>query len=474
MIDLKSAKGAQDEQLTTSRSQRAVWITVAATSAALLLMPELIKLDGSRHADWLQFIGRFHPLAVHIPIGLVLLVPLLEIAGRFRPALREAAGFVLVLATIGCFVALFLGYTLAYGSGDTGVTVDRHMWGGIVLAIGLLFCLLARSPRFTGFGVNAYPVLLVGVLFAMLWTTHQGGTITHGSTYLTQYMPATLKRLAPFSGSATDANSFYGKQIHPILDANCVGCHGASKTEGGLRLDSYALLMKGGKDGPVITPHNAQKSLLIERVTLPTDNKHFMPAEGKPPLKPEEIARIRSWIDEGASPEAATVAGAPIDRKPSDPPIQPVGDYRSLMPEIQKMAQSQGAKLLPFSSQPSDGLILNTVDAAASFGDAQLAEFEKFAPYVVEANLARTNVTDASFDELSKFTHLARASSRRNHSYRQWACEARSPFAIDLLESQRDKGGSGFCGRSHFDEKSSSHLSLQHPGTARTRRRPAS
>ena len=51
-------------------------------------------------------------------------------------------------------------------------------------------------------------------------------------------------------------------------------------------------------------------------------------------------------------------------------------------------------------------MILFTVDAAGSFGDAQLAQFQKFAPYIVEAELGRTAVTDASFDTLKQFTHL--------------------------------------------------------------------
>ena len=40
---------------------------------------------------------------------------------------------------------LLLGFMLAYGSGDTGSTVTRHMWGGIALSIGLLLCVLART-----------------------------------------------------------------------------------------------------------------------------------------------------------------------------------------------------------------------------------------------------------------------------------------------------------------------------------------
>jgi mono/diheme cytochrome c family protein len=222
-------------------------------------------------------------------------------------------------------------------------------------------------------------------------------------------MPAPLKRwasLGAVNAAVPNPDSFYAKQIHPVFDANCVGCHGASKTEGGLRLDSYEMLMKGGKDGPVLLPRRAENSLLIQRVTLPVNNQHFMPAEGRPPLKPDQIASIRAWIEQGASPDANTVAGVSMPPEAKEPPIQPVGDYSKLMDEIRQMENSQGAKLLPVSSKPSDGLILNTVDVAANFGDTQLAQFEKFAPYVVEADLARTAVTDASFEILSRFTHL--------------------------------------------------------------------
>jgi hypothetical protein len=51
-------------------------------------------------------------------------------------------------------------------------------------------------------------------------------------------------------------------------------------------------------------------------------------------------------------------------------------------------------------------LILNTIDAAGTFSDADLAQFSKFSPYIVEAELGRTAVTDASFNTLASFTHL--------------------------------------------------------------------
>ena len=70
------------------------------------------------------------------------------------------------------------------------------------------------------------------------------------------------------------------------------------------------------------------------------------------------------------------------------------------------MQQSQGAKLVPVSANPSDGLILRTTDVAGSFDDAQLANFQRFASFIVEAELGRTAVTDASIETLSQFKNL--------------------------------------------------------------------
>lgn len=405
----QSVTRARTSVLAAIRANQRAWIATGVLSLALVLLPEIVKLDGKPHADWLQFLGRFHPLAVHLPIGLIVLVPVLEIAGTFRPALREAAGFVLALACAACVGTLILGYLLAYGSGDTGTTVTRHMWGGIVLAIGLLACLLARPFWYTADSTRIYPALLSGVMLALLWTAHQGGSITHGADYLTRYMPAPLKRIASF-GAASAAvpypDSFYTKNIYPILDSNCVSCHGASKIEGALRLDSYDAMLKGGRDGAALVPHDPDKSLLVARITLPPTDKHAMPAEGRPPLKPIQIAWIRAWIRAGASPSDKEVAGVVLPGAPSELPPEPVADYSKLSDEIEQMRHGQGAKLLPVSAKPSDGLILSTVDVAPAFGDAQLAPFEKYAPYIVEANLARSAVTDASFDTLAHFTHL--------------------------------------------------------------------
>ena len=372
------------------------------TSIALLLLPFVFKLDGKTHADWQQFLGRFHPTVVHLPIGLLLLVPLLELAGRYRPALLEAAMFILSLSVLSCLLALVLGYLLAYGSGDAGAGVARHMWGAIALTIGALGCALLRSA--SGGLRSFYPYLLASVLVLLAWTAHQGGSLTHGNKYLTEFLPAPLKR---FSMGTVEASafpdSFYARHIHPIFDANCVVCHGAQKVKGNLRLDTYDRAMRGGEDGAVIIPGNPERSILWQRITLPPDHKKFMPSEGKPPLKPEQIAWIRAWILQGASPELKSLPGIYVREEETLPQVP---DYSGKMTEIAETARSAGVTLVPVSRNLGDGLILNTVDAGQKFGDAQLAGLAPFAPYIVEAELGRTAVTDGCLPIVAKFTHL--------------------------------------------------------------------
>jgi hypothetical protein len=383
------------------RTMRQIWIPSLLVTLLLLVLGFVVPFDGKPHHDWQQFLGRFHPLAVHLPIGLLLLVPVLEIAGQKRAALGEAAHFVLSLSFFACLVSVVLGFLLAYGGGSMGAGVTRHMWGGIALTIAVLACTLLH-PR------PAYPWLLGGTLLLLLWTAHQGGGLTHGDNYLTEYLPRTLKVMFTPRGGKAEApqfpDSFYAKHIYPVLDKKCVSCHGQEEVKGHLRLDSYDLLMRGGSDGAVIIPGQPDRSILLQRITLPPTDKKFMPSEHKPPLTPDEVNWIRAWIAQGASPELKKLAGITVYEP--EPPPPPVPDYSALLPRISQAAKADGVTLEPVSRNLGDGLILNTTNAGAKFGDAQLAALTDFAPYIVEVNLARTSVTDASLATLAKFPNL--------------------------------------------------------------------
>ncbi|HTF70953.1 MAG TPA: hypothetical protein VK638_50615, partial [Edaphobacter sp.] len=130
------------------------------------------------------------------------------------------------------------------------------------------------------------------------------------------------------------------------------------------------------------------------------------PADGKPALKPQDITLIRAWITQGASPTAKTLIGISLPDVITNTPLPQVADYSHMVQNMQQLAKSQGVTLTQVSTNPGDGLVLNTVDAAPAFNDAQLEKFTPFAPYIVEVELGRTSITDASFATLAKFSHL--------------------------------------------------------------------
>jgi mono/diheme cytochrome c family protein len=95
----------------------------------------------------------------------------------------------------------------------------------------------------------------------------------------------------------------FARDIQPIFANHCFQCHSAKKASGQLRLDTKTLAMRGGISGAVIIPGNSKGSLLLQRILGPDGGpggEARMPMGG-PPLKPNEIDLIRSWIDLGAN-----------------------------------------------------------------------------------------------------------------------------------------------------------------------------
>ncbi len=97
---------------------------------------------------------------------------------------------------------------------------------------------------------------------------------------------------------SADSVSF-SKTIAPILLANCQGCHiGAQQNSGGLRMDNFSQLTRGGDSGAIVQPNQAAVSLLVQKLKGEAGNR--MPAGGRPPLSNDEINAISKWIDQGA------------------------------------------------------------------------------------------------------------------------------------------------------------------------------
>lgn len=286
----------------------------------LLLLVRILPPDGREHGTWGEFLGRFHPLVVHLPVALLVLVPFMEVVARRRQAqgLAQAAGWVLGIAAAAALVAALDGWLLAWSGGFRGRDVTRHLWGGVGLCAAATAALAAR-----GFFARAYPVLLAACVILVAWTGHFGGALSHGDDYLTQKMPAALRSVffktdaatpepsvppAPeaavppkdASGNISSADpaspQFYILHIDPLFQRSCVQCHKPTKHKGGLRMDTLEQLLKGGSDGPVVVAGKPEQSDLVRRLHLPPSDDDYMPSDGARPLTPEETQLIERWI----------------------------------------------------------------------------------------------------------------------------------------------------------------------------------
>lgn len=129
----------------------------------------------------------------------------------------------------------------------------------------------------------------------------------------------------------------YYRQVRPIFQVNCQGCHQPAKASGGYEMTSLKGLLKGGDGGEAaIVPGQPEKSVLLEMVT-PKDGKAEMP-QGRGPLATDQIGLVRRWIQEGAIDDTPVNARQQYDQQ--HPPVY----YRP--PVIASLDFSPDGKLL--------------------------------------------------------------------------------------------------------------------------------
>jgi hypothetical protein len=134
--------------------------------------------------------------------------------------------------------------------------------------------------------------VVVGLL-ALILVLHVG-TQRPAQAAAANPSPLALAPLPPAAGGPID----FARDIQPLLEQHCHSCHGAKKQRAGLRLDRKADALTGGDSGRVIIAGNSAESLLIHNVSG-VDPDMIMPPEDDP-LTPEQIGKLRAWIDAGA------------------------------------------------------------------------------------------------------------------------------------------------------------------------------
>jgi len=267
--------------------------------------------------DFVYFLGRFHVLVLHLPIGMIVALFVLEYLSRKeRWRYLEAASPYLWGATaISALVTVLLGFMHFAEGSFTGASGDQHRFFGTITAVIATGVAFLRVSSFAStYKPLFFPASLVLLVLVSI-TGHYGGNLTHGSTFLVEYAPQPIRSLAGLAPRRTitsvSAADPFADVVGPMFQERCAGCHNEDKSESDLVLTSYAGVMRGGESGRVVVAGNTELSELLRRISLPHDDDEFMPAEGKTPLTDQQVAIIRWWIAAGA-PNGGTVGALQV------------------------------------------------------------------------------------------------------------------------------------------------------------------
>ena len=245
-----------------------------------------------------DFIGNFHPVLVHLPIGILLVAVLFEFLSRKEKynQLNIAVGITLLLGAISAVLACITGFLLSKTEDYDATLITRHQWFGIAVAYISIIALYLHKRNYKQ---NKWVMILLALLIII--TGHLGGSITHGSGYLTKYFSSkeSTTKIKPIA-DIREA-SLYADIIRPIFQSKCYGCHGPNKQKGKLRLDEQEFILKGGKEGAVIAAGNPDESELLKRILLPVEDEDHMPPKEKAQLTQSELDLIDWWVSTGAT-----------------------------------------------------------------------------------------------------------------------------------------------------------------------------
>ncbi|NJL75373.1 MAG: hypothetical protein HC892_10400 [Saprospiraceae bacterium] len=376
--------------------------------------------------DISSFVGRFHPLVVHLPIGFLLLAIVFEWLSQ-RWQLGKAASVTWLLGAISALPAIVCGWMLASEGGYDDDTLFWHRWLGVGVGIAAFVAWLLKSnilsaPRWATTGVS------VGILGLLTVVGHLGGNMTHGSDYLLEHAPKPVKLLLGSvekidslpQWSEPDSVKVYANLIEPIFAIKCMQCHNNEVQRGGLNMASAELLQEGGDNGPVLTSGNALESELYKRVVLPNDHPKYMPLKGTP-MTYQEIRLMEWWINAGGSFEdklttipltkdvqniITRLFGLDLVAKPYYEKVKVVKTSEEVVQQLNN--QGFKVKFLASDNYLLDVKMMNGVE------QSQLQSLLQVKDKITWLDLSSTNASDDWLKIINQFENLTRLELAQN------------------------------------------------------------
>jgi len=383
---------------------------------------------------WMNFLGKFHPLILHLPIGALMLVFVMEAAGlmtlgKYRP--NTTLGLFFASST-GVFAVVFGYFLYLTGEYPESALVLDHKRDGILFSLFLLVAFVVKytaDVKLTGKAFKGvYFSSLAATGFMMVSAGHHGGEISHGDPM--DSLPSTIvAKRDEIKNAPVDTDPVVFTQIiQPILEAKCISCHGEDKQKSSLRLDTYAFMLDGGEETDSLVPGDVKESTMISYLHLPEGDDLRMPPEGKSQLTAEQIEILEWWVEIGA-PESAKRSEleiTPVIEKALATLLTPAQQARldaakkaeiaakkkadkKKRIELASALEAVNAKFpgsLKYVSQQNTDLNFSAVSYRSKFFDADIEILASVFKDVVELDLSSTEITDAAASKLSQFTKL--------------------------------------------------------------------
>lgn len=349
-------------------------------------------------------LGRAHPLVLHVPIVLLLIAVIWEnwpaVSG-----LHKIGDFWLGIGACATGLTALTGLILSKEGGYDDTWLPGHQWGGVFTALFSWGWYAFRDF----FRTHKRPRQLSALVLAigLLWTSHQGATLTHGADFLT----------APLMKKTTETPLFdpataqlYEDMVRPILVAKCNGCHNAAKRKGELSMETPDMLRKGGKSGILWDTTAPDLGLMMQRIHLSENDKKHMPPAGKPPLTPTEIQIIEHWIR----------LGAPFEQKlaalPSDHPLHILASnwgastatkaWNFSFADAEDISRLNNATRSVRPVNAGEPALTVSFFGISTFNPEQIRELSPIRQQVVELNLNRMPLAGMDISLLAQFPNL--------------------------------------------------------------------
>ncbi len=358
---------------------------------------------------WLQVAGRMHPMVLHVPIGiLILLFVFMLFRNTFqKKQFRKIMLLCLMLASLSAAVTALFGFFLSIG-GDYGVeALQQHKISGVVLSV-ITFFILVWYQNVKKSEIVFYSAFVFSILVLVL-AGHTGSVLTHGENFV--LAPVTNKEVGELD---VNTASLYRLAVMPVLEKKCFSCHNESKAKGKLIMTSIEKFKRGGENGKVLLEGNSDSSRMIKYIHLPLDDDDHMPPDGKPQLNTFEISLLQAWIQSGANFEKKMSDFADDDtlKKMATTAIGSMIAKEEVKQYTFKAASEDVIKKMntPFRTafpiyQNSPALQVDFF-VKESFQIGSLEELKEVKDQLVVLNLSKMPVTDVDLTIISQFKNL--------------------------------------------------------------------